>query len=52
MTMGMNRRCNDHAVTLSPESPVANLKMHLRVGAFSNTQVIEPADPASMPPAE
>ena len=52
MTMGMNRRCNDPEITLTPEKPVAYLKMHIRMGAFSNTQVIEPADPASMPPVE
>ena len=52
MTMGMNRRCNDPTITLTPQNPVAYLKMHIRMGAFSNTQVIEPADPATMPPAE
>ena len=52
MTMGMNRRCNDPEITLSPDKPVAYLKMHIKMGVFSNTMVIEPADPASMPPAE
>ena len=52
MTMGMNRRCNDPEITLSPENPVANLKMHIRMGFISNTMVIEAADPSTMPPAE
>ncbi len=52
MTMGMNRRCNDPTITLSPENPVATLKMHIKMGAFSNTMVIEHADPSTMPPVE
>ena len=52
MTMGMNRRSNDPTIVLTPQNPVAYLKMHIRMGVFSNTQVIEPADPSTMPPPE
>ncbi len=50
MTMGLNRRCNDPVVTLTPENPVACLKMHMRIGFVTNTMVLEPADPRTMPP--
>ena len=49
MAQGLSRKCNDPTVTLSPQDPVACLKMHIRVGAFVNSMILEPADPASMP---
>ncbi len=50
MVLNMNRKCNDPVIKLTPEKPVAYLKAHVRVGAFVNSMIIEPADPASMPP--
>ena len=47
---GMNRRCTDMTVTLTPQMPVGFLKVHMRVGFWSNTFVIEPATPDQMPP--
>ena len=52
MTVAMTRRANDPMITLSPENPVVCLKAHVKMGAFSNTFIIEPADPATMPPVE
>ena len=50
MTMGMSRKCNDPTVTLTPQNPVACMKMHVRVGAIVNSMIIEPADPSTKPP--
>ena len=52
MTVGMTRRCNDPMITLSPEAPVACLKAHIKMGFATNTMIIEPADPSTMPPVE
>ena len=49
MTMGMNRRCNDPIIQVSPEKPLHCYKMHIKMGAFSNTQVLEEARPEDMP---
>ena len=49
MTMGMNRRCNDPIIQVSPEKPLHCYKMHIKMGAFSNTQVLEEAKPMDMP---
>lgn len=49
LAMGMNRKCNDPVVELTPQNPVSCLKMHVRVGVFVNTMVLEPADPSAMP---
>ena len=52
ITCGMNRRCNDPVITLTPENPISYQKVHIKMGAFSNTQVVEPAAPNEMPPVE
>ena len=46
---GMNRKCNDYTVTLSPENRFANAKVWMKPGFWSNSFVIEPATPEEMP---
>ena len=52
MTAGMSRRCQDLTVTLSPETPYLCAKAHLKMGAFVNTVIVEPAAPSEMPPLD
>lgn len=47
--MGLNRRCNDMLITLTPEMPVANLKVALRAGFWSNSFNLEPCTAEEMP---
>ena len=49
MTQGMNRKCTDLTVTLTPQAPIAYMKAHIRMGFWSNTIVIEPSTPDQMP---
>lgn len=46
---GMNRKCNDMVLNITPESPNAYVKVHMRPGFFSNSFVLEPSDPQDMP---
>lgn len=46
---GMNRRCTDMTFELSPEHPLECAKVHMKMGAFSNTFVIEPAQNSDVP---
>ena len=43
--VGMNRKCRDLAVTISPENPVAYTKVYMKAGFWSNSFVVEPVDP-------
>lgn len=43
---GMNRRCRDMVVNLSPVHDTAYVKVHMNPGFISNTFVLEPMDPA------
>lgn len=47
---GMNRRCNDMLITLSPETPVAFLKVRIQPGFWTSSFVLEPSTPGEMPP--
>ena len=50
MTHGMNRRCTDVTFDIAPGSnTLLCYKAHIRMGAFSNTVVIEPARFEDMP---
>lgn len=46
---GMNRKCNDPIINLTPEDPHVCLKVHMNMGFFQNKFVIERVDPATMP---
>ena len=46
---GMNRRCQDMLINITPQSPVAYTKVWMRPGFFSNTFVIEPSTKEEMP---
>lgn len=46
---GMNRKCNDPVVTLSPEDPRVCMKVHMKMGFVQNTFLLERVDPSTMP---
>ena len=47
--MQMNRRCNDTAITLSAEQPVAGLRVAIKMGVWANSFVLTPCDPGELP---
>ena len=49
MTCGATRRCQDLTFTITPQAPIAYVKGHIKMGAWSNSIVIEPALPSEMP---
>ncbi len=49
MTCGMTRRCQDLLFNVSPESPNVYAKAHIKPGFWTNTIVVEFANPAEMP---
>ena len=49
VALGMNRRCTDMTFELSPDHPLECAKVHMKMGAFSNTFVIEPAQNSDVP---
>ena len=51
MTCGMTRRCEDLTFTLTLEAPAAYVKASIRMGFWSNTIHLTPADPSEMPQA-
>ena len=42
---GMNRRCTDVEITLTPENRYAYLKVFMKPGFWTNSFVLEPMDP-------
>lgn len=46
---GMNRRCNDMTVNLTPQAPVGYLKVRMKPGFWSNSFEIMPSDSSEMP---
>ncbi len=42
---GMNRKCVDMQVTLTPENPMAYAKVYMKAGFWTNSFVVEPVDP-------
>lgn len=49
---GMNRRCTDMIVNITPENQFAYMKIWIKPGFWSNTFVLEPCDPSEMPPID
>ncbi len=49
MASGMNRRCQDLVINISPENPIAGVKASIKMGVWSNTFVLTPAEPESIP---
>lgn len=41
---GMNRKCKDEVITLSPENNKVYLKVYIRMGFWTNSFVFEPWD--------
>lgn len=46
---GMNRKCNDPVVNLTPEDPRVCMKVHMKMGFIQNTFLLERVDPSTMP---
>lgn len=42
---GMNRRCNDMLIELTPHNRCVYYKVHMRMGFWTNSFVLEPVDP-------
>ena len=51
-TCGMTRKCQDVQVTLTPDSPAAYVKAHLRMGFWSHKIIAEIVDQSTMPPMD
>ncbi len=49
LAQGMNRKCNDMTVDLSPQAPLVCIKAHIKMGVLSNSIVLEPSTPDQMP---
>lgn len=45
---GMNRKCKDLQITLSPAVPRICAKVYMKPGFWSNSFVVEPLDPAKL----
>ena len=43
--VGMNRKCRDLQVTITPDAPFAYAKIYMKPGFWSNSFVVEPVDP-------
>ena len=46
---GMNRKCNDPVVNLTPQDPHVCAKVHMKMGFIQNKIIIERVDPSTMP---
>ena len=46
---GMNRKCNDPVLKLTPEDPNICMKVHMKAGFFQNSFILERVDPSTMP---
>ena len=46
---GMNRKCNDPVITLSPEDPYVCMKVHKKMGFVQYSFILERVDPSTMP---
>ena len=46
---GMNRKCNDPVIHLTPDDPNVCLKVHMKMGFVSNSFILERVDPSTMP---
>ena len=49
MTAGMTRKCNDLTFTVSPEQRLICVKAHIKMGAFTNSIIVEQVSPDTMP---
>lgn len=49
MTCGMTRRCKDLFFSVTPQSPKIWIKAHIKPGFWTNSVVIEFANPSDMP---
>ena len=46
---GMNRKCNDPVIRLSPEDSYVCMKVHMKMGFVSNSFILERVAPSEMP---
>lgn len=46
---GMNRKCKDLAINITPENPIAYAKVYMKPGFWTNSFVVEPSTKEEMP---
>lgn len=46
---GMNRKCKDLAINITPEHPIAYAKVYMKPGFWTNSFVVEPSTQEEMP---
>lgn len=46
---GMNRKCKDLAINITPENPIAYAKVYMKPGFWTNSFVVEPSTQEEMP---
>ena len=46
---GMNRKCKDLAINITPEHPIAFAKVYMKPGFWTNSFVVEPSTQEEMP---
>lgn len=46
---GMNRKCNDPVINLTPQDNDVCYKVHMRMGFIQNSFILERVDPSTMP---
>lgn len=46
---GMNRRCNDIIINITPQTPVGYMKVWMKPGFWTNSFVLEPSTRDEMP---
>lgn len=49
VAVGMNRKCTDLVVNITPENPIAYAKVYMKPGFWTNSFVIEPSTKEKMP---
>lgn len=49
ITCGMNRKCNDPVIELTPQDNDVCYKVHMRMGFIQNSFILERVDPSTMP---
>lgn len=46
---GMNRKCKDLSINITPENPIGYAKVYMKAGFWTNSFVVEPSTKEEMP---
>ncbi len=49
VAVGMNRKCKDLTINITPENPVGYAKVYMKAGFWANSFVVEPSTKEEMP---